>query len=321
MSATAENSQGVTNPPDAALTITDDDGPPRVTLHLAPPSISEVNGVSAVTASLDRASSAATTVTVAVAPVPPTVAGDYRLGSNRVLTIAAGATTSTGDVTVTASEQRRGRAGQGGDGVGHGGEQPGRDGAGPGDADAQGQRRDADGDAAPFGGFHLGGRRDEHGDGKSEPPVERGDDGDGVGRAGVAGGCGRLRAERHGADDCGGRDDEHRRGDDRGRGQRHGRARQDGDGFGSGDERPGSHGPAGRDADDRRRRQPADGDGCGGEGHGHGRRGRGLCPDAVRGRVERVGGVVHGDGRRHGADRRCATDRPDLPGPTRSRRA
>ena len=97
VSATAANSQGVTNPPDAALTITDDDAEPRVTLHLDPPSISEVNGTSAVTATLDRPSSATTTVTVS-----PSAAGDYRLGSNRVLTIAAGATTSTGDVTVTA---------------------------------------------------------------------------------------------------------------------------------------------------------------------------------------------------------------------------
>ena len=97
MSATAANSQGVANPDDAALTITDDDAEPTVTLHLAPPSISEVNGESTVTASLNRPSSATTTVTVS-----PSASGDYRLGSNRVLTIAPGATTSTGAVTVTA---------------------------------------------------------------------------------------------------------------------------------------------------------------------------------------------------------------------------
>ena len=53
-----------------------------------------------VTATLNRASSAATTVTVTAAAVPPAVAGDFTQ-SGTVLTVAAGQTTSTGTVTVT----------------------------------------------------------------------------------------------------------------------------------------------------------------------------------------------------------------------------
>ena len=101
VSGTATNGQGVTAPAPVALTIEDDDGPPKVTLVLSPASITEVNEQSTVTATLDRASSADTTVTVSVSPDSPAVAGDYTLSTNRVLTIAAGATTSTGTVTVT----------------------------------------------------------------------------------------------------------------------------------------------------------------------------------------------------------------------------
>ena len=39
---------------------------------------------------------------MSVAPVSPAVAGDYTLSTNRELTIAAGSTTSTGTVTITA---------------------------------------------------------------------------------------------------------------------------------------------------------------------------------------------------------------------------
>ena len=99
--AAASNSQGVTGPADEALTIRDDDGTPMVTLVLAPASIEEDGGVSMVTATLDRASSSATTVTVTAGAVSPAVAGDFTLSGN-TLTIAAGATTSTGEVTITA---------------------------------------------------------------------------------------------------------------------------------------------------------------------------------------------------------------------------
>ena len=101
VSGTATNSQGVTAPDDVTLTIRDNDATPTVTLVLSPDSITEVNAQSTVTATLNHPSSEETTVTVSVAPVSPAVAGDYRLSTNRVLTIAAGQTTSTGTVTVT----------------------------------------------------------------------------------------------------------------------------------------------------------------------------------------------------------------------------
>ena len=58
--------------------------------------------MSTVTASLDHASSVATTVTISVGPDSPATDSDYNLSSNKVLTISAGATASTGTVTVTA---------------------------------------------------------------------------------------------------------------------------------------------------------------------------------------------------------------------------
>ena len=102
VSGTATNSRGVTAPNDVTLTIRDNDATPTVTLVLTPASITEGGGTSTVTATLDHPSSEATTVTVSVSPVTPAVMADYMLSSNRVLTIAAGATTSTGTVTITA---------------------------------------------------------------------------------------------------------------------------------------------------------------------------------------------------------------------------
>ena len=102
VSGTAANSQGVTNPANVTLTIRDDEDPPRVTLSLSSASISEGGGVSTVTAKLDLASSEATAITVSASPVLPAVANDFNLSNNKVLTIAAGDTTSTGLVTITA---------------------------------------------------------------------------------------------------------------------------------------------------------------------------------------------------------------------------
>ena len=82
-------------------TITDDDDTPVVTLVLSPDTVSENGGVSTVTATLDRASSETTTVTVSAAAVAPAVSGDFTLSTNTELSIAAGATTSTGAVTLT----------------------------------------------------------------------------------------------------------------------------------------------------------------------------------------------------------------------------
>ena len=85
----------------ATVRITDDDDSPTVTLSLSDASIGEDAGVSTVTASLSHASSVATTVTVSVSPDAPATTSDYSLSANKVLTIAAGRTASTGTVTVT----------------------------------------------------------------------------------------------------------------------------------------------------------------------------------------------------------------------------
>ena len=102
VSGTATNSQGVTPPSDKALVLEDDEGSPTVTLVLDNDAISEKGGVSTVTATLDRVSSEDTTILVSVTPVDPAVAADYTLSSNLTLTIPAGATDSTGTVTITA---------------------------------------------------------------------------------------------------------------------------------------------------------------------------------------------------------------------------
>ena len=75
---------------------------PTVTLALAPASISENGGQSTVMASLDRASGVETTITVSATPRTGASAADYTLSANTTLTIAQGATSSTGTVTITA---------------------------------------------------------------------------------------------------------------------------------------------------------------------------------------------------------------------------
>ena len=75
---------------------------PSVTLLLTPDSIGENGGVSTVTASLDRESSAVTTVTVSATAVGPAISNDFVLSTNRTLTIAADQIDSTGTVTVRA---------------------------------------------------------------------------------------------------------------------------------------------------------------------------------------------------------------------------
>ena len=89
---------------EASGAITDDDATPTATLTLTPAAIDESGATnqSTVTASLNGATSQDLTLTVAAAPVPPALAGDFTLSANKTLTIAAGATASTGAVTVTA---------------------------------------------------------------------------------------------------------------------------------------------------------------------------------------------------------------------------
>ena len=97
----AANDVGVTAPSGVTLTITDDEAAPAVTLLLRPSSIAENGGVSTVTATLTHASSEDTAVTVAAAAESPALAADFTLGGS-ALSIAAGATVSTGTVTITA---------------------------------------------------------------------------------------------------------------------------------------------------------------------------------------------------------------------------
>ena len=87
----------------AVLTISDDEALPEAALVLTPDEITENGGTSTVTARLTGGtSSAAVTLTVAAQAVTPAVAGDFTLSTAKTLTIAAGATSSTGAVTITA---------------------------------------------------------------------------------------------------------------------------------------------------------------------------------------------------------------------------
>ena len=92
---------GAEDPADTILTINDDDDPPRLTLVLTPSSISENGGVSRITATASTASSKPFTVTISAAAVSPAVAGDFTLSGTR-LSFPAGATSSTGSVTIAA---------------------------------------------------------------------------------------------------------------------------------------------------------------------------------------------------------------------------
>ncbi|MDE2683622.1 MAG: hypothetical protein OXI54_05675, partial [Chloroflexota bacterium] len=89
----------------AAVTITDDDPLPQVTLILTPGSISESAGsagASYVTAQLSQSLPQDVSLSVSAQPVAPATADHFVLSSNRVLTIGAGKTASSGVVTITA---------------------------------------------------------------------------------------------------------------------------------------------------------------------------------------------------------------------------
>ena len=83
------------------VTVIDDDEP-AVSLSLSPASVSENAGVSTVTATLQKAVTMATTITVSAAAGTDTDASDFTPSAANTLTIAAGETTSTGTVTITA---------------------------------------------------------------------------------------------------------------------------------------------------------------------------------------------------------------------------
>ena len=106
VTASLANGQGAGAVTGAALTLTDDEAAPGATMALNPASVSENGGVSTVTATLSHPSAAPTTLTVSASPVSPAVAGDFTLSSANTLTVAAGSTTSSGTVTVTANDNR-----------------------------------------------------------------------------------------------------------------------------------------------------------------------------------------------------------------------
>ena len=103
ISATAQNAHAAPGDPQSqTLTVTDNDDPPTIVLVVDPSRISEDGGVATVRARTNgKASSVETTITVTAAPVSPTVAGDFTM-TGTTLTIAAGQTSSTGSVTITA---------------------------------------------------------------------------------------------------------------------------------------------------------------------------------------------------------------------------
>ncbi len=88
------------------LTLLGRDPIPEVTLVLIPEAISEANGHAYVTARLSSASSAETIIEVSARPDSPATHHDYSLSSNTTLRIASGVTTSTGDVLITAVDNR-----------------------------------------------------------------------------------------------------------------------------------------------------------------------------------------------------------------------
>ena len=103
VTVTATTASGLTMEPASGLTVTiEDDDAPAVTLFLDRNRISENDGVSTVTATLNQTMSAETTVTVSASAVSPAMDSAFTLSSDQTLTIAAGQRTSTGTVTITA---------------------------------------------------------------------------------------------------------------------------------------------------------------------------------------------------------------------------
>ncbi len=97
VTATVSNSLGTGSVTGAALTLTDNEAAPGATLALSAALIPENGGTAMVSATLARASAAATTVTVTA------VSDFYTVGADATILIAAGATTAASDtVTITA---------------------------------------------------------------------------------------------------------------------------------------------------------------------------------------------------------------------------
>ena len=101
--ATASYTDGHGMGKTAAATTDRVQGPPRISLVLSLPAITEQAGVSTVTATSDHAVSVETRVTVSATAVSPAVQGDFTL-SGSTLTIGAQQTSSEGLVTLTAKD-------------------------------------------------------------------------------------------------------------------------------------------------------------------------------------------------------------------------
>ncbi|MCY3843223.1 MAG: hypothetical protein OXH69_06730, partial [Acidobacteria bacterium] len=93
----------------AAVTITDDDPAPTLSLALTPATINEQGApnASTVTASLDHPSGEAITLKVTATPKAPAKAEHFTLTKNTELAIAVGARTSTGTITITAVDDEK----------------------------------------------------------------------------------------------------------------------------------------------------------------------------------------------------------------------
>ena len=235
----------------ASLTLTDDEATPAVTLALSEPdalkpdTIDEHDGTnpgsSTVTATLDRASSEAVTLTIAATAGTNAAATDFNLSSAKTLTIAGGGDEQHRHGDGERGGQHGGRAGQGSDGLG-GGEREQRRGR-PGERDLDDRRRRSRADGRVGGSERLDLRERRHDGGECDAlaPVERGDDGDGDGGDGLLhGGLGRDDRDSGGqyGECCG-------TGDGGGGGRRHrqrGQPHDDGDG--NGGQRPGCRGVA-----------------------------------------------------------------------------
>ena len=106
VSGTVSNSiGGLSNPSDVTLTIQEDEATPKVKLALSRATITEsgANNSTMVTATMSPPSVQATTITVAATPSGSNAdSADFTLSANKTLTIAAGDSTSTGTVTLTA---------------------------------------------------------------------------------------------------------------------------------------------------------------------------------------------------------------------------
>ena len=96
----AANVYGVTDPAAVKLTIAESDPLPPLTLRLSHTDLAEQDGTTTVTAELDRAVTEELMLTVTAAAVAPAVAAEFTQ-EGTTLTIAAGDTASSGEVTVS----------------------------------------------------------------------------------------------------------------------------------------------------------------------------------------------------------------------------